>query len=98
MASGKKMLHIEVVYALSEYAYLIPVDVPPGTTLKQGIELSGILNQCPNIDLSKNKVGIFSKQKELDTGLSNGDRIEIYRPLKVDPKEARRKRAGKTRK
>ena len=98
MAGDKQTLHIEVVYASPNRAYLTRVDVPPGTTIKQGIELSGILKQCPDIDLSKNKTGIFSKLKELDTRLSDGDRIEIYRPLKADPKEARRKRATKTEK
>lgn len=94
MAGAKQILHIEVVYALPEHAYLIPVDVPSGTTIRRGIELSGILDQCPDIDLSCNKVGIFSKLKEMDTRLCNGDRIEIYRVLKADPKEARRKRAA----
>jgi len=93
MAGAEEMLHIEVVYALPGRAYLIPVDVPQGTTLKQGIELSGILDQCPDIDLSRNKMGIFGKLKDPGTRLKDGDRIEIYRPLKVDPKEARRKRA-----
>ena len=54
--------------------------------------MSGLLQQCPEIDLSRNKVGIFSKMKELDTVLSDGDRVEIYRELKADPKEARRRR------
>ena len=93
MADDRQMLHIEVVYALPTRACLISVDVPSGTTIKQGIELSGILKQCPDIDLSKNKVGIFGKLKELDTRLNDGERVEIYRPLKADPKEARRKRA-----
>jgi hypothetical protein len=90
-----KYIGIEVAYALPDHAYLIPVKVLAGATIKQGIESSGILEQCMEIDLARNKVGIFSKLKNLDTLLSNGDRIEIYHDLKVDPKEARRKRAAK---
>ena len=86
---------IEVAYALPERAHLITLQVRSGTTIRQGIELSGMLQRCPEIDLAQNRVGIFGKLKELDTVLHGGDRIEIYRPLQVDPKEARRKRAEK---
>lgn len=85
-------IRIEVVYALPEQACLLPLEVNSGTTIMEAIKMSGLLQQCPEIDLSRNKVGIFSKMKELDTVLSDGDRVEIYRELKADPKEARRRR------
>lgn len=88
-------MRIEVVYARPEQAHMIPMQVNPGTTIRQAIEISGLLQQCPDIDLACNKVGIFSKLKNLDTVLSDGDRVEIYRELRADPKEARRKRAEK---
>lgn len=90
-------IRIEIVYALPEQACLLPLEVNPGTTIMQAIEMSGLLQQCPEIDLSRNKVGIFSKMKDLDTVLSDGDRVEIYRELKADPKEARRSRVEKNR-
>lgn len=79
-------MKITIAYALPGRQILLAHDVPEGTTLKQGIETSGILEQLPQIDLQKNKVGIYSKVKPLDTLLSPGDRIEIYFPVTVDPK------------
>jgi hypothetical protein len=72
---------------------LIPLEVPHSTTVKQAIEKSGMLHFFPEIDLTQNKVGIFSKPCTLDTPLREGDRIEIYRPLLADPKEVRKRRA-----
>lgn len=86
---------VEVVYALPEQAYVVPLKVNKTTTIKQAIELSGLLQQFPQIDLNQSKVGIYSSLKELNTVLRDGDRVEIYRKLKVDPKEARRRRAEK---
>jgi len=88
-------IDIEVVYALPEQAYVVPLKVKKTTTIRQAIELSGLLQQCPEIDLNQNRAGIYGRLKELDTELRAGDRVEVYRELKVDPKEARRKRAEK---
>lgn len=86
---------IEVVYAFPGQAYVVPLKIKKTTTIRQAIELSGLLQKFPQIDLNQSKVGIYSKLKELNTVLHDGDRVEIYRELKVDPKEARRKRAEK---
>ena len=86
---------VEVVYALPEQAYLIPLKVKVATTIGQAIELSGLLQKCPEIDLAQCTVGIYGRLKDMGTVLQAGDRVEIYRPLKVDPKVARRKRAEK---
>ena len=59
------------------------------------IKKSSILLYFPEINLSKNKVGIYGKLVELDHIVKNNDRIEIYRPLSIDPKKARRVRARK---
>jgi len=88
-------IRIEVVYAWPEQVHLIPMKVNSGTTIRQAIEISGLLQMCPEIDLACNKVGIFSNLGDLDTVLSDGDRVEIYRELRADPKEARRKRVEK---
>ena len=61
--------------------------------MEQAVKLSGILPRFPEIDLLKNKLGIYGKVVPPTTVLRDRDRIEIYRPLRVDPKEARRKRA-----
>jgi putative ubiquitin-RnfH superfamily antitoxin RatB of RatAB toxin-antitoxin module len=92
---------VEVVYALPAKQVALPLQVAPDTTVSQAIEMSGILQQFPEIDLAGvNKVGIFGKLAKLDAVVQDHDRIEIYRPLIADPKEIRRKRAeeGKTRK
>ncbi len=85
---------IEVAYATPDEQYLLPVTVKPGTTLVQAIEQSGILQACPEIDLAKARVGIYGKVAKKDAVLNPGDRVEIYRPLIADPKEARKKRAA----
>ena len=86
---------VEVAYALPEEQVIISIKVPTKSDVKQAIKKSGIQKKFPNIDLSKNKVGIFGKKTTLNHPLKNRDRIEIYRPLILDPKEMRRKRAAK---
>ena len=92
------MLSIEVCYGLPEAQTLIPLELPEGSTLQQAIDASGILARHPEIDLAKQKAGIFGKLKPLDAVLAQHDRVEIYRPLIVDPKSARQRRVEKTRK
>lgn len=86
---------IEVIYALPKEQILIGLDVEQGTTVEQAVKLSGILAKYPEIDLTKNKLGIFGKVTKAEQELRDKDRIEIYRPLIADPKESRRKRAEK---
>jgi len=86
-------ISIEVVYALPNEQFLIRKSVPDGTTVAEAIQASGILDKHPEIDLDKNKLGIFGKLTKLDSALRDKDRVEIYRPLIADPKEIRRKRA-----
>ncbi|HEY5602949.1 MAG TPA: RnfH family protein [Gammaproteobacteria bacterium] len=85
---------VEVAYAKPDVQVIIPLLVDVGTTLEQAIQQSGILNNFPEIDLDKNKVGIFSKLAKRDTVLRDKDRVEIYRPLIADPKEVRKQRAA----
>ncbi|MBI5918150.1 MAG: RnfH family protein [Nitrosomonadales bacterium] len=86
-------INIEVVYALPHEQTLLKLAVPQGSTVGQGLELSGILEKYPEIDLVKGKFGIFGKLSKLDVALRDTDRIEIYRPLLADPKEVRKRRA-----
>ena len=86
---------VDIAYALPEEQVIISIKVPTIFNVQQAIEKSGIQKKFPSIDLSKNKVGIFGKKTTLDHVLKNRDRIEIYRPLILDPKEMRRKRAEK---
>jgi len=88
---------VEVAYALPDKQYVIPVELTLEDTVKQAIIASNILTICNDIDLTKNKVGIYSRPAKLSDNVRDGDRVEIYRPLIADPKEMRRKRAEKAR-
>ena len=90
-----KKISVEVAYADTQKQKIMFVVVDEGATIAQAIQVSGILQQVPDIDLTKNKVGIFGKLKELTTHVQEGDRIEIYRPLKIEPKEARKAKVKK---
>jgi len=93
MANHDCIFQIEIAYALPHIQILKKLDVPKGCTAKQAIILSGVIDQFPEIDLTKNKLGIFSRFTQPDTLLQPYDRIEIYRPLAIDPRNARRMRA-----
>jgi putative ubiquitin-RnfH superfamily antitoxin RatB of RatAB toxin-antitoxin module len=86
-------IHVELVYALPEQQPLLRVQLDEGATVEDAIRASGILEAFPEIDHTRNKVGIFSKLVKLDEKVRDKDRVEIYRPLIADPKEVRRKRA-----
>ncbi|MBW5407154.1 RnfH family protein [Morganella morganii] len=83
----------EVCYALPGKQFLIPVKISEGATVEAVILASGILSLRDDVDLTQNKVGIFSRPVKLTDIVRDGDRVEIYRPLIADPKEMRRKRA-----
>jgi putative ubiquitin-RnfH superfamily antitoxin RatB of RatAB toxin-antitoxin module len=87
------MLQIEVAYANPHRQVIIPLQVATSCNIEQAISLSGILAQFPEIDLTAVEVGIFGKRATLAARVQADDRIEIYRPLQVDPKQARRLRA-----
>ncbi|WP_017444611.1 RnfH family protein [Gayadomonas joobiniege] len=92
---NEQLITVEVAYALPTRQSLLEIHVAAGTDIKTCIEQSGILEQYPEIDLKKNKVGIWSRTCKLTDTVKHKDRIEIYRPLIADPKEIRRRRAEK---
>jgi len=79
------VLHVGVAYASSTRQVWLKLDVPDGSTVQEAIERSGILAQFPEIDLGKQKVGIFGKATPLTAPVAEGDRVEIYRPITADP-------------
>jgi len=89
-------LTVEVVYALPEKQYLHKVSLEEGATVEQAIVASGLMRLRPEIDLTSNKVGIWSRAVKLQDAVHDGDRVEIYRPLIADPKALRRQRAEKS--
>lgn len=90
-------LAVEVVLALEDRQLVTALEVEPGTTLAEAILRSGLQARTQELDLqldlSTAAVGIFGRLRERDTVLADGDRVEIYRPLLADPKDARRRRA-----
>jgi putative ubiquitin-RnfH superfamily antitoxin RatB of RatAB toxin-antitoxin module len=87
-------IHIEVVYARSDRQKAVPLTLAEGATVQQAIERSGLLAEFPEIDLTRNKLGVWNKLAKPDQVLRDHDRIEIYRPLIADPKEVRKQRAA----
>lgn len=92
------MIRIEVAYARPEQQVIVALELPAGVGAGQAIARSGILDRFPEIDLGRQRIGIFGRLVELDTPLREGDRVEIYRPLIADPKEVRKQRAREEKK
>jgi len=86
---------VEVAYGLPEKQYLLKVTLKAGATVEDAIRSCGLLALRTEIDLTQNKVGIYSRPVKLQDRVQDGDRVEIYRPLIADPKELRRQRAEK---
>lgn len=90
-----ELIAIEVAYATPEQQVLVVLNVPEGTTVEAAIHASALLTRFPDLELSTTAVGIFGKICQLNQPLTASDRVEIYRALIHDPKEARRQRAAK---
>ena len=91
---SEQQIGVEVVYALPQRQEIFSLRLPSGATVKEAIVASGVLTKYPDIDLAKNKLGVFARLVKPDTVLRDRDRVEIYRPLIADPKEVRKKRAA----
>jgi hypothetical protein len=84
-------MNVGVAYADRFKQVWLKLEVPDGSTLRQAIEHSGLLRQFPEIDLEKQKVGIFGKVMKLDAPVEEGARIEIYRAITADPELVERR-------
>jgi putative ubiquitin-RnfH superfamily antitoxin RatB of RatAB toxin-antitoxin module len=84
---------VTVVYALPERQHVLQTVVAPGTTVGQAIMASGLLELEPALRGAELRAGVWNHRVALDAMVREGERIEVYRPLTVDPKEARRIRA-----
>lgn len=87
------MITVTVCYATPEKQVQIPLSVEESCTVVLAIQRSKIIDLFPDIAIEKMAVGIYSQRVKLDSNLQDGDRIEIYRPLQIDPKDARRLKA-----
>ncbi len=98
MDNQNNTFQVEVIYALPDEQKILTVDLQEGQTAKDAIELSGILQRYPELDIDKLVIGIFGKKVKLDKALRDRDRVEIYRPLIADPKEVRKRKAAEGKK
>jgi putative ubiquitin-RnfH superfamily antitoxin RatB of RatAB toxin-antitoxin module len=90
---AEAQIAVQVCHATPDTAFLRDLRLDAGSTVRQAIEASGLLETVAGIDLASAAVGVYGKKKTLDTVLREHDRVEVYRPLLADPKEARRRRA-----
>jgi hypothetical protein len=84
-------MNVGVAYAAKSKQVWLKLEVPDDSTVRQAIEHSGLLDQFPEIDLEKQKVGIFGKITKLDAKLQEGSRVEIYRHITADPELVERR-------
>jgi putative ubiquitin-RnfH superfamily antitoxin RatB of RatAB toxin-antitoxin module len=86
-------VRVQVVYAQPLHQDVVALELEAGATLREAIERSGVLLRHPEIDSRRLRVGICGRLASPASILRDGDRVEIYRPLEVDPKEMRHRRA-----
>jgi uncharacterized protein len=84
-------MNVGVAYADKFKQVWLRLEVPDGSTVREAIEFSGILEQFPEIDLDVQQVGVFGKLTRLTAAIEEGWRIEIYRPITADPELVERR-------
>lgn len=95
-AAAPATITVQVVYApQAEQVDLVPLSLPAGSTLGDALKASGLLQRHALALGEGLACGVWAKLRPIDHPLRDGDRVEVYRPLKVDPKEARRQRYRK---
>ena len=87
-------MRVEVVFELAERQELLVVEVPDGSTVGEAIENSRLARQFPEIDMGDLQAGVWGRPVERDHIVTEGDRVELYRSLEMDPRDARRLKAG----
>lgn len=83
-------LAVEVVCAMPDRQRIATVTVAPGTTAREAVRLSGLAADFPELDIARCALGIWGEEVADDQPIAAGDRVEVYRPLQIDPREARR--------
>ena len=90
-------MRIEVAYARPDRQWLLALEVAEGATAAAALLASGLLAECPELQIGEPVLGVWSRKVSADAVLEPGDRLEVYRPLQADPKTARRQRAVRQR-
>jgi putative ubiquitin-RnfH superfamily antitoxin RatB of RatAB toxin-antitoxin module len=84
-------MNVGAAYDNGKKQVWLKVEVPEGSTVKDVLELSGLLDMFPEIDLETQKVGVFGRLTKLDAAVEDGQRVEVYRPITADPKTVERR-------
>lgn len=92
--ASEARLRVTVVYCARDRQWIVGVEVPAGSTLRDAVLASGLPQRVPGLDPAALDLGVFNELRKADEAVRDGDRIEVYRPLAIDPKQARRIRAG----
>lgn len=90
---AERRITVEIAAGTPERQQLVRLDVPEGTTAMAAVEQAGLEERLPEVEVDPGRIGIFGRLCKPDTVLRDGDRVEVYRPLKADPKEVRRRMA-----
>lgn len=93
-APGTGEIRATVVYARPDRQWVVELVLPAGATLADAVRAAGLEAQCPELAALRAEVGVFHRRLPPHSAVRDGDRIELYRPLQIDPKEARRLRAS----
>ena len=88
-------MRIEVAYARPDRQWLLTLEVDEGVTAQAALLASGLLDECPELQTGEPVLGVWSRKVAPDAVLEAGDRLEVYRPLRADPKTTRRQRAAR---
>jgi len=93
----RREIDVEVAYAEPDHQAIVSLRLPAGASAGDAVQRSGLLERFPGISWPGAPIGIFGNPVSASAPLTEGDRVEIYRPLRIDPKEARRLRAARSR-
>ncbi len=93
MAEPVAEVHVDVVYAEPGRTWSRALRLPAGSTVAQAVEASGLAGERPDVRVADDMLGVFGRRVGPQQVLRDGDRVEVYRPLALDPMEARRRRA-----
>lgn len=97
MSESAPDIAISVAYALPDEQSVVRLRVPRGTTVAEAVRLSSLSSRFPEIEAAPLNCAVFGRAASLDQILVEGDRVEVLRPLLIDPKESRRQAAARTR-
>ena len=88
-------ISVEVAYARADMQRILVVEVPVGVKAREVLRASGLVDLFPEIDTASCPIGVFGEPVSDSYLVQSGDRVEVYRPLTIDPREARREFASR---